>query len=1091
MEANNVQLCRICISTNVGCTQMISIFGEDSLWQKITTLADVKIEKGDTLPQQVCVTCAKNAISACLFKKKCEDADNFFRQQLLIQKFESRSSAANNVAPVQPEVDSTDQAPEIAAMDSYGGSDYEDQPNQTYISASGQLNGAMTEEDDGEIKFPYGKQPFDFHSIRLMHEYMQQQLSKINGSHKDTSVGHSGANSDDEDPLPLMPEVEILTPSDEVVVSGSNHDNPNVFGGIEQPTLRGYQCPDCFQIFEMKQILKAHMQSVHGTQGPVYECSNCKKTYFYKRFLEKHIRRGRCVKKRRNQTRPMQCSDCHVLFPTGHHLGWHKRTGCPLRAAKMPFQQLLKQNIVEYNNFPKRVGVRKPENALYMHNRKLHMANNKRKGRTRIKLDSKKIALAKQLILREATTTVIANELNISRTFAWRLRKSLVNGVSLHERVIDTNGDECDETTAQPMAADSTDQQPQAYPLAQQGEQFVHSERMVKQEKSESDEESEECGAQMMACRQESEVVSQEHMEAVRGKTIALPEQREQIYSEQTALATEKHLRTERKLLTENCKLMEHHLLQLQKQQQQANNVNDENGNDNDNEEDDDDDDDNDGDNDDDDDDNDDDNEDDDDDDDDDDDSNDNNAETEVTETTAEKTNDADKVEEIQAQKIQLKQHQLQQKYQPNDHKAQQQQNQTSSILSQQLMLGTETVGNLNQRNLKSHHQRDLVIRGKEVQQSSLSVNKTYPSAATVIHQIPVNLSIHSSLRAQINESEDRQISTHSTTGHAKKPRKPNVFIDDEKYSMAKTLVAQNASTMEIARALNVSQMTAWKVRDAIVKGLPLSYRNKRDGPSGSNGSSVCSEATGNIVNDSVDSQQLAHQLLLQQQLQQEKYRQEQLQLQQQQQQQQLKLQQKRILQQQQEEQQERLRLLQRQQQLKAQQLMQKQQQLQKQPPQKQQHHSPDLGHNGEQRVKSQPLSPPATSTNVPAPVKFVHPRRRLKAAEREQRDKEITREILELIREDSNIQYWKVSARLAEKGFPISPSSVCQKLKSMGIHRRWKPGDKPPMTVDMDQLKAVNVIAGNMTHSTNSAEESLEQQFDMGGAHFLSAFTR
>lgn len=52
----------------------------------------------------------------------------------------------------------------------------------------------------------------------------------------------------------------------------------------------------------MKQILKAHMQSVHGTPGPVYECTNCRKTYFYKRFLEKHIRRGRCVKKRRNQT---------------------------------------------------------------------------------------------------------------------------------------------------------------------------------------------------------------------------------------------------------------------------------------------------------------------------------------------------------------------------------------------------------------------------------------------------------------------------------------------------------------------------------------------------------------------------------------------------------------------------------------------------------------------------------------------------------------------------------------------------------------------------------------------------------------------
>lgn len=269
----------------------------------------MQIEKGDTLPQQVCVTCAKNAISACLFKKKCEDADNFFRQQLLIQKFESRTSAGSNAASTQPEVDSTDQVPEVAAMESYGGSDDEEPHDQTHISASGHSNGAMIEEDDGEIKFPYGKQPFDFHSIRLMHEYMQQQLSKINGSHKSAGGGNSGANSDagadddEEDPLPLMPEVELLTPNDEVaVVGGANNNNIPAYGGVEQSALRGYQCPDCFQIFEMKQILKAHMQSVHGTQGPVYECTNCKKTYFYKRFLEKHVRRGRCVKKRRNQT---------------------------------------------------------------------------------------------------------------------------------------------------------------------------------------------------------------------------------------------------------------------------------------------------------------------------------------------------------------------------------------------------------------------------------------------------------------------------------------------------------------------------------------------------------------------------------------------------------------------------------------------------------------------------------------------------------------------------------------------------------------------------------------------------------------------
>lgn len=188
------------------------------------------------------------------------------------------------------------------------------------------------------------------------------------------------------------------------------------------------------------------------------------------------------------------------------------------------------------------------------------------------------------------------------------------------------------------------------------------------------------------------------------------------------------------------------------------------------------------------------------------------------------------------------------------------------------------------------------------------------------------------------------------------------MFIDDEKYEMAKGLVSQNASTMEIARQLNVSQMTAWKLRDAIVKGIPLSYRSKRDS-----------------------------------------------------------------------------------------------------------------------RPKVEPEETP-----VPLPVtpRHVKPRRRLKAVERELRDREITKEILEMIKNDSNIQYWKVSARLAEMGYSISPSSVCQKLKALGIHRRWKPGDKPPI-LDMENVKV---------STSGNEEEGLtfnnENQFDMGGAHFLSAFT-
>lgn len=194
------------------------------------------------------------------------------------------------------------------------------------------------------------KTSFDFHSIRLMHEYMlQQQLSKMNGGNAVTTTileqhhqGLSGESivesastdtdelpeeeedddDDEEEPLPLIPEIELITPNEEANVVGSLTGLPDSMTGgggggdinsgsgyagappsdLPLTQLREYQCPHCYQIFGHKQTLKDHLQRVHGSSTPVYECSNCKKTYFYKRFLEKHIRRGRCVKKRRNQT---------------------------------------------------------------------------------------------------------------------------------------------------------------------------------------------------------------------------------------------------------------------------------------------------------------------------------------------------------------------------------------------------------------------------------------------------------------------------------------------------------------------------------------------------------------------------------------------------------------------------------------------------------------------------------------------------------------------------------------------------------------------------------------------------------------------
>ncbi|XP_075154986.1 uncharacterized protein LOC142228443 [Haematobia irritans] len=1090
--SNLQQLCRICISSNINCnTQMISIFGEDSLWRKITTLANVQIEPGDILPQQICISCAKNTISACLFKKKCEDADNFFRQQLFLGKL------ARKTANTQDTQDS--EAEEILPNGQNHRTDDDDDEDDDAISEHSdkryhrQLNGdhSATEEyrqddnrtHDDQFEDDLGhlesnglkalnnsqKQPaFDFNSIRLMHEYMQQQLSKFNGLQSqqadmagsdDEGGGDNGASGtdtdqDDEEHLPLIPEIELITPSDEGgpgTNGGLATDGSAEAGATAMTQMRGYQCPHCFQIFEMRQVLKAHMQSVHGTAGPVYECTNCKKTYFYKRFLEKHIRRGRCVKKRRNQTRPMQCSDCNVLFPTGHHLGWHKRTGCPSKTAKMPLQQLFKQNIVQYNNFPRRIGIRKPENALYLHNRKLMMSNNKRKGRTRIKLDARKIALAKQLILREATTTVIANELNISRTFAWRLRKSLVNGVSLHERVIDPpeededNNEYADNATATAVIEENAEETTET---VHKTNNFLNHHPFTEHIKSENADTEDDEVENNHADIDDHEELRDQQQQLLREGQIhmrMLQEQSVQAMRNNNNLAVatsviQRATTSTTKTANEN----QHQQQQLQLQQQQAieqkfhntisvvqqqrlmdlnaNKEYTQRGH----------------------------------------------HQQQVANSAVVLNNvDADDDEEDGTEsreedsEIHDDHHYLRQQQETecgvNSHEQQQQQQLEQTYLKNNLNSLTHT------DDRESHQKLSLI--------SQLS-----PAVAAAINQLPVNLSIR-----PISSMQNNETTSNEATNAKKKPRKPNVFIDDEKYAMAKMLVGQNASTMEIAKALNVSQMTAWKVRDAIIKGVPLSYRNRRDmrmtmtkqqdeeaaggmSEEGSEGGSRRETENERQQQALLVKQQLEHQQKLQQQhLQQQQQIQELLQRQQQlqQQQQQLEQQKQQRLQQQQLEEQ------------KQQQMLLKQQQK------RQQDH------------------------------KLPNPRRRLKAAERELRDKEITREILELIKEDSNIQYWKVSARLAEKGYAISPSSVCQKLKSMGIHRRWKPGDKPPL-IDMEHLKAaagtsnaaaaaVNnsiavatlaAAAANAQNASSSADESYEQ-FDMGGGHFLSAFTR
>lgn len=211
----------------------------------------------------MCLECAKTAITACLFKKKCEDADNFFRHQLLIRKIQPKP----DVITISEEEEDSD------------------------IGQSQQELEDSAINPDADNKFQENNL-FNINTIPLLAEYMQQQqmlFAKDVNNLQTTNSSHSEQTVDDEQ-LPLIPEIELITPHEDVNTTPSTED------------IRGYQCSICSQWFNMKQVLKLHMRTTHGASGAVYECSNCKKTYLYKRFLEKHVRRGRCVQKRKNHT---------------------------------------------------------------------------------------------------------------------------------------------------------------------------------------------------------------------------------------------------------------------------------------------------------------------------------------------------------------------------------------------------------------------------------------------------------------------------------------------------------------------------------------------------------------------------------------------------------------------------------------------------------------------------------------------------------------------------------------------------------------------------------------------------------------------
>ncbi|XP_055388855.1 MATH and LRR domain-containing protein PFE0570w [Condylostylus longicornis] len=985
-------LCRICIAADTDVI-MISIFGEDGLYQKIKSFASVEIEEGDSLPQQICMMCARNVLNACSFKRKCEESDRIYRNQLLhkpsVKPIIDSSSKISEVKQTNKEVIDLDESDSDDDDDDENDSDEDDDDD---------------EDDDGtdshaaEVKFTDEIDKIDLSNPKYSEQNDDDHMDIRN------EWNSQSQNTTDDDQLPLIPEIELITPNEEVKVADSH--------------IQGYQCSICFQIFNMRATLNHHIKTFHPESSPSFECFNCRKQYLSKRFLEKHIRRGRCVRKRKNTTRPMRCSGCNVIFPTGHHLGWHKRTGCP---SKMSPEDQKRMNVTHVNNLMYRENVLK---KMYNFNK---FRKPKQKGRSRIKLDALTISYAKQLIAQDATTSKMAQELNISRTFAWRLRKSLISGTNLHSQNGNINLNDIEKQTV-PVPSDNKQNNDNQLSQQQQQQKIENDSYLERIANNNSLEMTMITNSSLLSASTKELLkntqLSEEQIQMIKDNNFSIPQNSEIRF---IPIIPKSH--EPQNIQIKNNKISNNIEMDSQQMQTQMPKI------------------------------------------------------SVVSEKVLKGQNDIDslqkRIQNVASQQFVMKDDD--QDLDDSDDDDDDDDDDSDDVQIDENYHGPQpgcsnNVDNVNKMLFKMLESK--MFDPKMLDPKNLNKLLAKMPAAGIN-----NLDNEDSQMFDPKMALQQSLQQYSGGRNSKKPRKQNVFLDEDKYERAKILVANHATTLEIARALDVSQMSAWKLRDSILKGIPLQFR----------------KSTSTHIPQILQVSQVQQQSLQQQKLQQ---------LQQQQSQQQTQPQQQQLQQQQQTQQQIQQQLQQQQQQPQQQKT---QQQLQQLPQQEVQIKIEDSQQTQQVQLQAQssnnisniiPLATitttpititPTTVTTTPVATTLTSPssstaslnllqngiklggRGRVKASVKIERDKQITEIILDFLRVDPSIQYWKITEKLAEKGFIISTSSICQKLKALGFHRRSKGTTTKQESPD-----------NNLNKTSNTSDDNSGS--DLFGAHFLGS---
>ncbi|XP_017103616.2 zinc finger protein OZF [Drosophila bipectinata] len=335
------QLCRICGSNSV---TLVGIFDkrqqcwfngelEPSLADMIAVCANVQLHPGDSLPQNICMTCVLDAQTAYRFKLKCERSNEDFYLAITKQQETKEEADAEELFIVKKleldnlPMDSQQEEPEVIISEEIWFKD--EVPIKTQKTRKTAAKNKVLKTTEPILK----NSKIDVSKLfkcDLCVNVFQRQRNLIDhmkihtNSHCCKTCGERFLFKTDLDQHQCFKtnNSAVECPVCLKVFSTSRGLDMHKCQSTEEGPLK---CPYCPQTFIQEQYLKAHLL-IHPEQEPSpliprgrHQCTICSAVFTNKSALEVHINAHK-------GKRPHECSVCSASFRSKPALTLHIRT---------------------------------------------------------------------------------------------------------------------------------------------------------------------------------------------------------------------------------------------------------------------------------------------------------------------------------------------------------------------------------------------------------------------------------------------------------------------------------------------------------------------------------------------------------------------------------------------------------------------------------------------------------------------------------------------------------------------------------------------------------------------------------------------